>query len=220
MGTTKKIAEMFVQYLSQTSETKFVVVRFGNVLGSRGSAVPIFKKQIELGGPITITHPDMVRFFMTIPEAVQLVIQAGALANGGEVFVLDMGKPIKIEDLVNDLIRLSGLEPVTDIEVVYTGIRPGEKLYEEILTDEEGIVATKHNRIFISNSQNVNKRELFNNIRKLEYLINNKMNSNSSEIKSLLSQIVPSYKINKYSDKDKSSVFEKELLQENMEHIL
>ncbi|MGD9677275.1 MAG: polysaccharide biosynthesis protein [Vulcanibacillus sp.] len=220
MGTTKKIAEMFVQFLSQTSETKFVVVRFGNVLGSRGSAVPIFKKQIELGGPITITHPDMVRFFMTIPEAVQLVIQAGALAKGGEVFVLDMGKPIKIEDLANDLIRLSGLEPVIDIEVVYTGIRPGEKLYEEILTNEEGIVATKHNRIFVSNSQNVNKRELFNNIRKLEYLINNKINSSCSEIKNLLFQIVPSYKINKQSDKDKSSAFGKELLQENMEHIL
>lgn len=155
MGATKRIAELIVQSIGKMSRTKFVAVRFGNVLGSRGSVIPLFKQQIENGGPVTVTHPDMVRFFMTIPEAVQLVIKAGAFAEGGEIFILDMGSPVKINDLAYDLIRLSGLEPNKDIKIIYTGIRPGEKLYEEILTEEEGIEATKYNRIYIGKPANL-----------------------------------------------------------------
>lgn len=150
MGATKRVAEMIIQSLDKHSQTKYVAVRFGNVLGSRGSVIPTFKKQIAKGGPVTITHPEMVRFFMTIPEASQLVIQAGAMAEGGEIFILDMGKPVKIVDLARDLIRLSGFEPEMDISIRYTGMRPGEKLYEELLTVEEGTSATKHKRIFVA----------------------------------------------------------------------
>jgi len=155
MGASKRVAELILQHLSG-GPTKFISVRFGNVLGSRGSVVPIFQEQIARGGPVTVTHPDMVRFFMTIPEAAQLVIQAGAYGQGGEVYVLDMGHPIRIMDLAQNLIRLSGLEPEVDIPIVLTGIRPGEKLYEEILTAEEGTRSTRHSRIFVANiSQNL-----------------------------------------------------------------
>lgn len=150
MGATKRVAEMIIQSLDRRSQTRFVAVRFGNVLGSRGSVIPTFKKQIAKGGPVTVTHPEMVRYFMTIPEAAQLVIQAGAMAGGGEVFILDMGKPVKIVDLARDLIRLSGFEADVDIKIEYTGIRPGEKLYEELLTEEEGTTSTKHQRIFVA----------------------------------------------------------------------
>ena len=150
MGATKRTVEMLIQSLDLRSQTKFVAVRFGNVLGSRGSVIPTFKRQIANGGPVTVTHPDMVRYFMTIPEATQLVIQAGAMARGGEIFILDMGKPVKIVDLANDLIRLSGFEPEVDIKIQFTGIRPGEKLYEELLTAEEGTTSTKHSRIFVA----------------------------------------------------------------------
>ncbi|GJM69674.1 hypothetical protein HMSSN036_18900 [Paenibacillus macerans] len=148
MGATKRIAEILVQCFSRRSAgTKFAAVRFGNVLGSRGSVIPRFKEQISEGGPVTVTHPEMIRYFMTIPEASQLVIQAGAYATGGEVFILDMDKPVKIFDLAKDLIRLSGFEPFKDIDIVFTGMRPGEKMFEELLTDEEGMSATKNNRI-------------------------------------------------------------------------
>jgi len=150
MGATKRTVEMLIQSMDLRSQTKFVAVRFGNVLGSRGSVIPTFKRQIASGGPVTVTHPDMVRFFMTIPEASQLVIQAGAMAQGGEIFILDMGKPVKIVDLAKDLIRLSGFEPDVDIKIQFTGIRPGEKLYEELLTTEEGTTSTKHSRIHVA----------------------------------------------------------------------
>ncbi len=150
MGASKRVAELIIKDLNRTSQTRFAAVRFGNVLGSRGSVVPIFMKQIEKGGPVTVTHPDMKRYFMTIPEAVQLIIQAGAMAAGGEIFVLDMGEMVRIDDLARDLIRLAGLEPDREIRIVYTGIRPGEKLYEELFTDRENMKATRHQRIFIS----------------------------------------------------------------------
>ncbi|MGB3983562.1 MAG: polysaccharide biosynthesis protein, partial [Bacillota bacterium] len=150
MGASKRLAEIVVQMIGRESSTKFVSVRFGNVLGSRGSVVPLFERQIERGGPVTVTHPDMQRYFMTIPEAVQLVIQAGAMGKGGEVFVLDMGKPVKIVDIAEDLIRLHGLEPGVDIQIEFCGMRPGEKLFEELLTAEEGTDATTHERIFVA----------------------------------------------------------------------
>lgn len=155
MGASKRLAEIVIQYIDKGSKTNFVAVRFGNVLASRGSVIPLFKKQIAAGGPVTVTDPEMVRFFMTIPEAVELVIQAGALARGGEIFVLDMGEPVKILDLARTLIKLSGFEPDKDIDIVFTGIRPGEKLFEELLTAEEGINATTHARIFVLKPDNI-----------------------------------------------------------------
>ncbi|MDR3539684.1 MAG: nucleoside-diphosphate sugar epimerase/dehydratase [Desulfosporosinus sp.] len=160
MGATKRTVEMLIQGLDLRSQTKFVAVRFGNVLGSRGSVIPTFKRQIASGGPVTVTHPEMVRFFMTIPEATQLVIQAGAMAQGGEIFILDMGKPVKIVDLAKDLIRLSGFEPEVDIKIQFTGIRPGEKLYEELLTTEEGTTSTRHSRIFVAKPNSIDVKLL------------------------------------------------------------
>src|SRR5690554_91260 len=150
MGASIRIAEMIIQHLDTISSTNYPAVRFGNVLGSRGSVMPLFRKQILAGGPVTVTHKDMIRYFMTIPEAVQLIIQAGALAGGGEVFVLDMGEQVRIMDLAETLIRLSGLKPYVDIDIKVTGMRPGEKLYEELFTPEEGVDATKHQRIFVA----------------------------------------------------------------------
>lgn len=149
MGATKRICEMIVQSMARHSETVFVAVRFGNVLGSNGSVIPLFKKQIAEGGPVTVTHKDIIRFFMTIPEAVSLVLQAGALAKQGEIFVLDMGEPVRIDDLARNMIRLSGFEPDVDIEIKYTGLRPGEKLYEEMLMKEEGLQTTENELIHI-----------------------------------------------------------------------
>src|SRR4030095_12175627 len=151
MGATKRIAEMVIQHMDSESKTKFVAVRFGNVLGSRGSVIPLFKKQIEKGGPVTVTHPDMVRYFMTIPEASRLVIQAGALARGGEIFVLDMGDPVKITDLAQNVIRMSGYT-VEEIGIHYTGIRPGEKLFEEMLKDNEMNEKQVYQKIYIGKS--------------------------------------------------------------------
>lgn len=167
MGASKRLAEIIIQYIDKTSKTNFVAVRFGNVLASRGSVIPLFKKQIAEGGPVTVTHPEMVRYFMTIPEAVELVIQAGVLAKGGEIFVLDMGEPVKILDLAKTLITLSGFEPGKDIEIVFTGIRPGEKLFEELLTAEEGVNATTHKRIFVAKPNGLKRaliEELIHNI--------------------------------------------------------
>ena len=160
MGATKRTAELVLQEINQHSHTKFVTVRFGNVLGSRGSVVPLFEKQIAAGGPVTVTHKDMTRFFMTIPEAVQLVLQAGSQAEGGEVFLFDMGKPVKIKDMAEDLIRLHGLTPGKDIKITFTGLRPGEKLYEELLTSEEGTTSTKHKKIFKAKIQPLDEADL------------------------------------------------------------
>lgn len=189
MGATKRIAEMIVQSLDKQSKTEFVAVRFGNVLGSNGSVIPLFKNQIAHGGPVTVTHPDITRFFMTIPEAAQLVIQAGAMAKGGEIFILDMGEPIKIVDLAKDLIRLSGFEPDVDINIQYTGLRPGEKLYEELLMDEEGIQGTRHEKIFIGKPLELSFSEVLLCIKALK----NSENS-PEEIRECMKNVVSTYK--------------------------
>ena len=188
MGATKRTAELVLQEINQHSNTKFVTVRFGNVLGSRGSVVPLFERQIAAGGPITVTHKDMTRFFMTIPEAVQLVLQAGSQAEGGEVFLFDMGKPVKIKDMAEDLIRLHGLTPDKDIKIVYTGLRPGEKLYEELLTSEEGTTSTKHKKIFKAQIQPLDESDLQQSLQALEETTDKQV------ILQTLKHMIPTYK--------------------------
>lgn len=188
MGATKRVAEMIIQNMNRISNTNYVAVRFGNVLGSRGSVIPLFKKQILKGGPITITHPDMKRYFMTIPEASQLVLQAGALATGGEVFVLDMGEPIKIVDMATDLVELSGLEVGKDIKIKFTGLRPGEKLFEELLTAEEGTSSTKHEKIYVANLRAVDEQIMLQTLQIL------KAEQSSDEIIRILMALIPTYK--------------------------
>lgn len=190
MGATKRLCEMIVQAMSKDSKTDFVAVRFGNVLGSNGSVIPLFQKQIENGGPVTLTHENITRYFMLIPEAAQLVLQAGVYANGGEIFVLDMGKPVKIYDLAENLIKLSGFEPHKDIKIKITGLRPGEKLYEELLMDEEDLKETKHEKIFIGKLAHFDLEILKKEIKQL---VNIAENGSKIDLKVKLSEVVPTY---------------------------
>ncbi|MBQ4313336.1 MAG: polysaccharide biosynthesis protein [Clostridia bacterium] len=189
MGATKRICEMIVQAYNNRSDTDFVAVRFGNVLGSNGSVIPLFKKQIQNGGPVLVTHPDIIRYFMTIPEAVSLVLQAGALAKGGEIFVLDMGQPVKILDLAENLIRLSGFTPGVDMEIKFTGLRKGEKLYEELLMDEEGLRDTENKLIHIGNPIKFDEEQFFERLEELRGI----MMDDSADIRALVREIVPTY---------------------------
>ena len=191
MGATKRICEMIIQSMAKKSKTEFVAVRFGNVLGSNGSVIPLFKKQIAEGGPVTVTHKDIIRYFMTIQEAVSLVLQAGAYAKGGEIFVLDMGEPVKIYDLAVNLIRLSGLEPNVDVDIVCTGLRPGEKLYEERLMAEEGLQKTANDMISIGRPLEIDDELLS---RKLDELYQ-AAHEETDRMKLLVSELVPTYKI-------------------------
>ncbi len=191
MGATKRCCEMIVQYKSQSgSKTEFVTTRFGNVLGSNGSVIPLFRRQIEAGKPVTVTHPDIIRYFMTIPEAVSLVLQAGAMASGGEIFVLDMGDPVKITTLAENLIRMYGKVPYRDVEIKFTGLRPGEKLFEELLMDEEGLKSTANKKIFIGNQIDINPDEL---LTKLDNLRACAEKNDSETTVDLLAQIVPTF---------------------------
>lgn len=194
MGATKRLCEMIIQAKNKVSNTEYVAVRFGNVLGSNGSVVPLFKKQIAHGGPVTVTHKDITRFFMTIPEAVSLVLQAMSGAKGGEIFVLDMGEPVKIYDMAKKLIKLSGLEPDVDIQIKVTGLRPGEKLYEEILMQEEGLTETKHDKIHIAKPCNVDIKMIINKLDKLQKLVDTNNNENLKEIKETVHEVVPTYR--------------------------
>ncbi len=196
MGASKRICEMLIQAINNESDTEFVAVRFGNVLGSNGSVIPLFKKQIAEGGPVTVTHEEVIRYFMTIPEAVQLVMQAGAMAKGGEIFILDMGKPVKILDLAEDLIRLSGYEPYTEIPIKIIGLRPGEKLFEELLLDEEGILATRHDKIFVAKPLDIDFGRLETELEELYQLI---WNSSDTAVKAFVKELVPNYREEKNS---------------------
>nr|MCR5690647.1 polysaccharide biosynthesis protein [Eubacterium sp.] len=200
---SKRICEMIVQELNKRSETDFVAVRFGNVLGSNGSVIPLFKKQIEKGGPVTVTDKRIIRYFMTIPEAVSLVIQAGAFAKGGEIFVLDMGDPVKIDDLARNLIKLSGYVPDKDIKIKYTGLRPGEKLYEEILMDEEGMKETGHSLIHIGRPLEFDGDRFIATLEELYQAAYEE----TDEMKRLVSELVPTYQIRKEDiERDQSRI--------------
>ncbi len=192
MGASKRLCEMIVQVKNKSSKTEYAAVRFGNVLGSNGSVVPLFKKQIAEGGPVTVTHKDIIRYFMTIPEAAQLVLQAMSYAKGGEIFVLDMGEPVKIYDLAVSLIKLSGYEPEVDIPIVFTGLRPGEKLYEELLMKEEGLQKTENKKIYIGELSDLDEKDILEKLSKLKKLIDDE-NTPIEQIKETIHDVVPTY---------------------------
>ena len=194
MGATKRICEMIIQTYNNRSQTEYVAVRFGNVLGSNGSVIPLFKKQIEAGGPVTVTHPDIIRYFMTIPEAVSLVLQAGAYAKGGEIFILDMGEPVKIVDLARNLILLSGHKPDEDIQIVFTGLRPGEKLYEEMLMKEEGMQDTANKLIHIGKPIQMDEERFLHQLEELKEHVVEEPN----DIREWVQKIVPTYSIQEH----------------------
>lgn len=189
MGASKRMCEMIVQTLNQHYNTDYVAVRFGNVLGSSGSVIPLFKKQIAMGGPVTVTHPDIIRYFMTIPEAVSLVLQAGVYAKGGEIFVLDMGEPVKILDLAKNLIRLSGYKVDEDIKIDFTGLRPGEKLYEELLMNEEGLTDTENKLIHIGKPIEFDEMKFYAQLNQLKKAVENEC----EDVRPLIQEIVPTY---------------------------
>ena len=195
MGATKRICEMIIQTYNKHSETEYVAVRFGNVLGSNGSVIPLFKQQIAEGGPVTVTHPDIIRYFMTIPEAVSLVLQAGAYAKGGEIFILDMGEPVKILDLAKNLILLSGHKPNEDIQIVFTGLRPGEKLYEEMLMKEEGMQETANKLIHIGKPIQMDEEKFMQQLAE----IRDHAMEEPDDIKQWVQRIVPTYSIQDHS---------------------
>lgn len=205
MGASKRMCEMIVQAFNNRSNTDYVAVRFGNVLGSNGSVIPLFKKQIAEGGPVTVTHPDVVRYFMTIPEAVSLVLEAGAVARGGEIFVLDMGDPVKIDDLARNLIRLSGYTVGEDIEIEYTGLRPGEKLYEELLMDEEGLQQTANKMIYVGKPIEFDEDEFLLNLEKLYTYAYDE----TEQMKAMVARIVPTYHIRPEDKKRDSQKFKR-----------
>ena len=192
MGVSKRVCEMIVQNqnLVKQSKTQFLTVRFGNVIGSVGSVIPLFKKQIKEGGPVTVTHPDIIRYFMLIPEACQLILQAGAMGKGGEIFILEMGEPVKIDNMARDLIRFSGFEPGVDIKIEYTGLRPGEKLYEELMTEAESVIPTEHGKIMILKSREVDMELLKAGLMKLKQ---GAEKQSKEKIRALLQEIVPEY---------------------------
>lgn len=190
MGASKRLCEMVIQMMDRRSKTEFVAVRFGNVLGSNGSVIPLFKKQIAAGGPVTVTHPDIIRFFMTIPEAVSLVLQAGYYAKGGEIFILDMGEPVKIDTMARNMIRLSGYEPDVDIKVVYTGLRPGEKLYEELLMKEEGLQETANKLIHIGKPIEMDDGKFAAQLERLKEACQ----AETENMKDIVAEIVPTYR--------------------------
>ena len=198
MGATKRCCEMIVQYMSQKgSKTEFVTTRFGNVLGSNGSVIPLFRRQIEAGKPVTVTHRDIIRYFMTIPEAVSLVLEAGAIAKGGEIFVLDMGEPVKITTLAENLIRMYGKVPYQDVEIKFTGLRQGEKLYEELLMNEEGLQSTENKKIFIGNQIDVDPDTLLPALDDLKEIANENDNDKTVE---KLSEIVDTFHHNENNE--------------------
>jgi FlaA1/EpsC-like NDP-sugar epimerase len=191
MGATKRVAELYIQNLARTTDTHYITVRFGNVLGSNGSVIPLFQKQISEGGPVTVTHPEIIRYFMTIPEAAGLVVQAGVMGMEGEIFILDMGEPVKIKDLAEDVIRFAGLVPYKDIEIRYIGLRPGEKLFEELLLDGEGIQPTRHKKIHIALARNINLKTL---IAQIERLCHAARANDRTNMDAVMAEILPEYR--------------------------
>lgn len=216
MGATKRVAEMIIQSMNGNG-TRFIIVRFGNVLGSNGSVVPLFEKQISAGGPITVTHPEVTRYFMTIPEAVMLVLQAGAIGKGGELFLLDMGDPVKIVDLAENMIRLAGLVPARDIKIEFIGLRPGEKLYEQLLIAGENVIDTAYDKIKICNhAMNIDDTKLFKAIESFELLVTGSYDHDAAL--GIIHSLIPAYKEsinNKISSLIKSEIPDKKFVKQS-----